>query len=82
MLRTLVSSIKCDKTKNHILISKMIMGLMADLEMMLKKFFETKNQKDKNINANEAGNSPAYLIEAFSMKLWQSEGSICSITLT
>jgi|HubBroStandDraft_4_1064222.scaffolds.fasta_scaffold3050466_1 hypothetical protein len=47
----------------------MIMGLMADLEMGLKKFFETKNQKDKRINANEAGNSPAYSIEAFSMKL-------------
>ena len=47
----------------------MIMGLMADLEMRLKKFFETKNQSDKFINANEAGNSPAYLIEAFPMKL-------------
>ena len=47
----------------------MIMGLMADLEMGLKKFFETKNQKDKRINADGAGNSPAYLIEAFTMKL-------------
>ena len=82
MLRTLVSSIKCDKTKNYILISKMIMGLMADLEMRLKKLFETKNQKDKRINANEEGHSPAYLIEAFSMKLKQSEGSIYLTTLT
>jgi hypothetical protein len=47
----------------------MIMGLMADLEMRLKKFFETKYQKDKPIKANEAGNSPAYLIEAFTMRL-------------
>jgi hypothetical protein len=69
MLRTLVSYIECDKTKNYILISKMIVQLMADLEMRLKKFFETKYQKNKPINANEAGNSPAYLIEAFSMKL-------------
>jgi hypothetical protein len=45
------------------------MGLMADLGVALKKIFETKNQKDKRINANEAGNSPAYLIGVFSMKL-------------
>ena len=69
MLRTLISSINCDKTKNYILISKMIMQLMADLEMGLKKFFETKTQMDKLINVNEAGNSPSYLIEAFSMEL-------------
>ena len=69
MLRTLGSSIKCDKTKNHILNSKMILQLMADLEMRLKKFFETKTQMDKLINVNEAGNSPSYLIEAFSMEL-------------
>ena len=45
------------------------MGLMADLGVALKKFFETKNIKHKRINANEAENYPAYSIEAFSMKL-------------
>ena len=68
-LSTLVSSIKGDKTKNYILISKVIMKSMADLEMRLKKIFETKTQKDACIKANEAENAWADLAEASAMKL-------------
>ena len=68
-LRTLVSSIECDKTKNYFLISKMIMKSMAVLGMRLKKNSETKTQKDARIKANEAENSWADLAEASTMKL-------------
>ena len=59
----------------------MIMKSMEDLGMRLKKLFERKTQKDSRINANEAENVWTGLAEASTMKLQQSEGLICTITL-
>ena len=42
----------------------MVMKSMAGLGMRVKKFFETKTQKDARLKANEAENGWADLAEA------------------